>query len=126
MFKVQDETGRDIYIKDEVTYTESSDDMFAEGETVEEVGVVIGFPCAGIVQVQPTDGPPVDVMPSQLTVVSSLVQDTLELGNDADLQKVLLDAEYRYNESVKAGTAGKKKPVGSKAKKKTVEIDLEF
>ena len=130
MFCVKDKVGKEINIKDQVSYMEVQDDWLEEGEEVEKEGIVIGFPKEGMVHVQPTKGAPMEMLSEHCTVTGSLVTDIEKLAGDEELQKVLMDAEARYNEEVKksgtkkGGGGGKKKSAAPSKVTGTIELEL--
>lgn len=128
MFVVTDSEGVEINIKDLVAYVQTQTEMFHPDTDTEVVGVVIGFPLEGLVQVQPKEGAPVEMAGSSCTVKESIVAEIADLSNDEELQAVLEGAEARFNEEVKntskkkrssgGGGGGKPKVVG------TIKLEL--
>lgn len=127
MFIVYDSEGKEINVKDKVSYTLVQDDMFTAGEEKDVVGIVIGIPCKELIQVQPKEGPPMDMAPGSCTIVSSLIQDILALKDDEELQKLIADAETRYAASLQ--NTGKKVSKTSRTiapKEKSLEFELKL
>ena len=128
MFNVYDKNKQAIFIRDIIIY-DWQVDMFAdEPEQVE--GTVIALPAEDKVQVQPIEGGvPVIIDSDQCAVTYSLVQKIANLGSNAELQDLLLNAEARHNTAVadskaKRGGSGKKK--ATKAKKAPNPFDSLF
>jgi hypothetical protein len=129
-----DKEGTSIYIKDLISFEEVQGDFIEEtGEDM--LGSVIGFPQEGYVMIQPKRGAPFMTLGNHITVKESLIGDILSLKDDAKFQRVVEDAERRYNEALekemgkgkrkKSGTTGTRKSPPA-PKKITGDIDLNF
>lgn len=129
MFEVKDSKGANVNLKDEVNFTMIQEDMFSDGEAKEMSGIVVSLNSEIAVQVQPEEGPSVEVMATALVVTSSLINDVKNMATSEDMRAIIQKAEARFRDEVENGT-NKKKSAGTKktAKKKAVtgEIKLEL
>lgn len=117
MFEVKDKAGVPVNIKDRVLFTRVQDDMFADGETEEVEGIVISLVNEVTVQIQPVEGPAVETLSSGILVTDSLINRVNALASEEEMQKLIYDAEKRYEDEVVSGT-NKKKSTSTAAPKK--------
>lgn len=113
-FNVTDQSGQDINLKDEVRFSVIQDDLFTDGEERWLTGLVVSLNSETAVQVQPEEGPSLEVATSSIEVTSSLVNDCKKMATTEDMRKIIEKAETRFRDEVMNGT-NKKKSGGTKA-----------
>ena len=126
MFVVRDKNNTQIFLRDTVKYEAEIDEMGLLGE---QEGTAILFPTETKVQVQSLNGGTPELLDSALVEVTySLVQKITELGSNAELQELILNAEERYNKAVKDGKKPRKTRTASKPKVtvKQAQVQVNF
>lgn len=109
MKTAKDKSGQEIFLRDKVSYEAEIDDMGLLGQ---EEGQVILVPEEGVVQVQPLGkkgGAPILMKSADVMVTYSLIHDIANLSTHEGLQSMVLAAETRYDDAVKAAKKPRKK-----------------
>ena len=124
MFKVADKNGQQIFLRDKVKYEGAPDAM---GLLSQQEGMVIATPSETKVEVQSLEGGPPEVVDADSVVVTySLVAKIAHLSSHEELQKMILEAEIRYDKAVKDGKPKRRTSGASSTRAKNKESDSMF